>query len=85
MLRLRTEESTRCSSAPLEAVTVRVTEEVIPTYLPAAPDKHPMFLDKRVYQGSSGRIYPLPFTDRISETKTDRAWQAIWLENEFCA
>ncbi len=83
MLRLRTEESTRCSSAPLEAVTVRVTEEVIPTYLPAAPDKHPMFLDKRVYQGSSGRIYPLPFTDRISETKTDRAWQAIWLENEF--
>ena len=83
MLLLRTDKLPRRSSAPSEAVTVRVTKEVIPTYLPAAPDKHPMFLDKRVYQGSSGRVYPLPFTDRIAETKTDRAWQAIWLENEY--
>ena len=67
----------------MEAVTVRITEEVIPTYLPAAPDKNPMFLERRVYQGSSGKVYPLPFTDRISETKTDRAWTAIWLENEY--
>ncbi len=42
-----------------------------------------MFLEKRVYQGSSGRVYPLPFTDRIAETPVDRKWQAIWLENEF--
>jgi len=66
-----------------EAVVVKVTEETIPTYLPAPPDKHPMFLEKRVYQGSNGKVYPLPFTDRIGETKTDRAWQAIWIENEF--
>ena len=66
-----------------QTVSVRITDEVIPTYLPAAPDKHPMFLEKRVYQGSSGKVYPLPFTDRIAETKTDRAWKAIWLENEY--
>ncbi len=42
-----------------------------------------MFLEKRVYQGSSGKVYPLPFTDRIASTKTDRAWTAVWLENEF--
>ncbi len=42
-----------------------------------------MFLEKRVYQGSSGKIYPLPFTDRISEAKRDRKWKVIWLENEF--
>jgi len=30
----------------------------LPTYLPAAPDKNPMFFEKRVYEGSSGRIYP---------------------------
>jgi len=42
-----------------------------------------MFIEKRVYQGSSGKVYPLPFYDRISEQKTDRAWDAIWLENEF--
>ena len=39
----------------------------ITTYLPDAPDKNPMFLEKRVYQGSSGRVYPLPFIDRIEE------------------
>jgi Tfp pilus assembly protein PilF len=42
-----------------------------------------MFLDRRVYQGSSGRVYPLPFVDRIAEEKTDRAWKAVHLENEF--
>jgi tetratricopeptide (TPR) repeat protein len=65
------------------AVTVRVEELLIPTYMPALPDKNPMFLEKRVYQGSSGAVYPLPFTDRISETKTDRKWKAVWIENEF--
>ena len=64
-------------------VSVRVGEQVFPTYLPAASDKNPMFLEKRVYQGSSGRVYPLPCTDRISEKPVDRAWQAVWLENEF--
>ncbi|HEY7617772.1 MAG TPA: DUF5107 domain-containing protein, partial [Terriglobales bacterium] len=56
---------------------------VIPTYMPMPPDKNPMFLEKRVYQGSSGRVYPLPFTDRIATEASDRAWQAVHLENEF--
>lgn len=42
-----------------------------------------MFLEKRVYQGSSGKVYPLPFTDRIAEKPVDRKWKAIWIENEF--
>ncbi len=66
-----------------DAVTVRITEEMIPTYLPDLPERCPMFLERRVYQGSSGRVYPLPCTDRIAETKTDHAWQAVWLENEY--
>jgi tetratricopeptide (TPR) repeat protein len=56
---------------------------VIPTYMPAPPDKNPMFLEKRVYQGSSGKVYPLPFTDRISEKPVARPWKAVWIENEF--
>lgn len=66
-------------------LTVFVREESlpIPTYLPAAPDKNPMFMEKRVYQGSSGKVYPLPFTDRISETKVERNWKVVWLENEY--
>ena len=56
---------------------------VIPTYHPLPPDKNPMFLEKRVYQGSSGRVYPLPFTDRISTEAREHSWQAVHLENEF--
>ena len=67
----------------VSAVKVRVEELVIPTYLPAPPDKNPMFLEKRVYQGSSGKVYPLPFTDRIAEKPLDRKWKAVWIENEF--
>ena len=55
----------------------------LPTYSPATPDKNPMFLEKRVYQGSSGKVYPLPFTDRIAEKPVERKWKAIWIENEF--
>jgi hypothetical protein len=40
--------------------------------IPTSPDKNPMFLEKRVYQGSSGKVYPLPFTDRIAEKPVDR-------------
>jgi len=52
------------------------------TYAPATPDKNPMFLEKRVYQGSSGRVYPLPVIDRIETVAHNRAWQAVHLENE---
>jgi tetratricopeptide (TPR) repeat protein len=55
----------------------------IPTYLPASADRNPMFLEKRVYQGSSGRVYPLPFIDRISTEAAEKLWQAIHLENEY--
>ena len=41
-----------------------------------------MFM-KRVYQGSGGKVYPLPFTDRIAEKPVDRKWKAVWIENEF--
>jgi len=56
---------------------------LLPTYLPALPDRNPMFLEKRVYQGSSGRVYPLPFTDRIRERVVNRNWKVVWLENRY--
>ena len=52
-----------------ELVVVRHEPVVLPTYEPHAPDKNPMFLEKRVFQGSSGRVYPLPFTDRSVDAK----------------
>jgi tetratricopeptide (TPR) repeat protein len=68
---------------PSAAVTAWVEDLTLPTYLPAPPDKNPMFLEKRVYQGSSGKVYPLPFTDRIAEKPVARKWKAVWIENEF--
>ena len=55
----------------------------IDTYLPDAPDRYPAFLETRVYQGSSGRVYPLPFHERISQVKKPHVWDAIHLENKW--
>ena len=55
----------------------------IPTYEVGKPEKNPMFLEKRVYQGSSGVVYPYPVIESISDEKVDKAYQAIWLENEY--
>ncbi len=64
---------------------VRIWEEdvTIPTYETGKPDKNPMFLEKRVYQGSSGKLYPYPTTEEISFTRTDKVWHAVWLENDY--
>lgn len=56
---------------------------VIDTYPPDQPDRFPAFLDNRVYQGSSGRVYPLPFHERISPTKSPWRWSAVHLENKW--
>lgn len=56
---------------------------VIPTYEIGTPEKNPIFLEKRVYQGSSGVVYPYPVIESISDKKTDKEWHAVWLENEY--
>lgn len=42
-----------------------------------------MFFESRVYQGSSGKVYPNPITDRVSLQKHDATYRAIFLENEY--
>ena len=53
------------------------------TYEPGQPDLNPMFLEKRVYQGSSGAVYPMPFIDRIATEPQKKSWKAIHIENEY--
>ena len=55
----------------------------IPTYEVGKPEKNPMFLEKRVYQGSSGVVYPYPVIASISDEKVDKEWKAIYIENEY--
>ena len=56
---------------------------IIPTYEAARPDKNPLFLEKRVYQGSSGKVYPRPVIDKISDEKIDKEYKAVFLENDY--
>ena len=64
---------------------VRVwSEEVaIPTYEIGQPEKNPIFLEKRVYQGSSGVVYPYPVIEKIADEKHDIIYNAVFLENEY--
>lgn len=64
---------------------VRVWEELaaIPTYAVGEPVRHPMFLERRVYQGSSGKVYPFPVIDTIQSEKEERTYTLVWLENEY--
>ncbi len=64
---------------------VKVWQEkvVIPTYRIGIPEKNPIFLEKRVYQGSSGAVYPHPVIEKVSDTPVDKEWQAVWLENDY--
>ncbi|MBQ6190512.1 MAG: DUF5107 domain-containing protein [Bacteroidaceae bacterium] len=56
---------------------------VIPTYEVGHEERTPIFLENRVYQGSSGVVYPYPVIESIADTKTDHTYHALWLENEY--
>ncbi len=56
---------------------------VIPTYETGKAEKNPLFLEKRVYQGSSGVVYPYPVIEKIENEKQDKTYNAIYLENEY--
>jgi tetratricopeptide (TPR) repeat protein len=64
---------------------VKVWEEdiLLPTYGVGSPEKNPMFLEKRVYQGSSGVVYPYPVIEKIEDTCEDKPYHAVFLENEY--
>src|SRR5215207_143856 len=55
----------------------------IPTYRIGAPNKNPMFLEKRIYQGSSGAVYPHPVIDQVFDEKIDQEYTALFLENRY--
>lgn len=55
----------------------------IPTYEVGKPEKAPMFLEKRVYQGSSGVVYPYPVIESIANEPTSHLYNAIYIENEY--
>ena len=55
----------------------------IPTYEIGKAEKNPIFLEKRVYQGSSGVVYPYPVIESIADEPTPHEWKVVFLENEY--
>ena len=55
----------------------------IPTYEIGKAEKNPIFLEKRVYQGSSGVVYPYPVIESIADEPTPHDWNVVFLENEY--
>ena len=66
-----------------DRVTVTRAPLTLPTYPVGEPERLPMFFERRVYQGSCGRVYPVPFIDRVGDRAKPRAYDAVTLENAF--
>ena len=66
-----------------EQVKAWIEDIVIPTYPTGVPEKNPMFLEKRIYQGSSGVVYPYPVVEKIDDEKIDKTYKAVFLENSY--
>ena len=67
----------------MKKVTVEKKKQAIPTYVPKAAHELPMFFENKPYQGASGRIYPIPYSDGITDTKTDVDYDVYTIENEY--
>ncbi len=64
-------------------VKLKKESRKIPTYIPKKPLELPMFFENKPYQGASGRLYPLPFADGITDKKEDVPYEVYSLENEY--
>lgn len=67
----------------MQKVNVWKEKIILPTYQVGEPEKNPVFIEKRVYQGSSGSVYPYPVIEKIADEKHDKEYQAVYLENDF--
>ena len=75
----------KTSKAKSDNFQMKVKREkiAIKTYPVGEPEKNPMFFERRVYQGSCGKVYPVPFIDKVYDTPSMKQYDAITLENEY--
>ncbi len=67
----------------MSEVSIKNQKQIIPTYVPKKAHELPMFFENKPYQGASGRVYPIPYCDGISDEKTDVEYDVYTLENEY--
>ena len=64
-------------------VNITKKMQTIPTYVPKKAHDLPMFFENKPYQGASGRIYPIPYSDSITDEKKDVEYEVYTIENEY--
>jgi len=64
----------------VEAVREGLT---IPTYGVGVPDRNPIYFPSRVYQGSCGDVYPIPFIDKVHDKAEDKTYDTVRMESEY--
>lgn len=67
----------------MSEVNVKKSRQNIPTYIPKKANDLPMFFENKPYQGASGRLYPIPYSDGITDEKRDVEYDVFTLENEY--
>ena len=67
----------------MSKVDVKKHKQIIPTYIPKKANDLPMFFENKPYQGASGRLYPIPYSDGITDEKKDVEYDVYTLENEY--
>lgn len=67
---------------PEGGVRVTRTRLTIPCYAPAPAEVLPLFLNRRVYQGSCGKVFPLHVVERVADAPVPTPFDAVILENE---
>ena len=67
----------------MSKVNVKKHKQIIPTYIPKKANDLPMFFENKPYQGASGRLYPIPYSDGITDEKKDVEYDVFTLENEY--
>ncbi|MDR1602712.1 MAG: DUF5107 domain-containing protein, partial [Tannerella sp.] len=72
-------------TSPILAQSVKIEKKplVLPTYRTGTPDINPIFFTGRTYQGAQGHIYPYPLIDILTDNKTDKAYEALYVENDY--
>ncbi|MGW8314101.1 MAG: DUF5107 domain-containing protein [Bacteroidales bacterium] len=68
-----------------ELIRAKIWEEpvVLPTYLVDEPDRIPRFYEGRAYQGAQGKVYPYPIYESLSDTRVEKEYDMVFLENEY--
>ncbi len=73
-------QSTANNGSPVKIWEEQVT---LPTYLVDEPDLNPRFYEGRAYQGAQGRVYPYPIYESLSDTRIEKTYDMVFLENEY--